>query len=91
MAGRAGIWRLLNMPCEGMTRLASESLDRELSRVERLALRCHFICCAACRRFGWQVEFLSHAARRIGGVAPLSGPRLPDDVRERIRRALRED
>lgn len=91
MAGRVGIWRLLNMPCEGITRLASESLDRELSWVERLTLRCHLTCCAACRRYGRQVEFLSRAARRVGGGVPLGGPRLPDDVRERIRRALRED
>lgn len=91
MTGMRGIWRLLNMPCEGMTRLASESLDRSLTRLERVALRCHLSYCAACRRFVRQVEVLRLAVRRIEVGEPLTGPGLPSDVRERIKRSLRNE
>ncbi len=91
MTGIKAVWRLLNLPCEGMTRLASESLDRDLSRLERVALRTHLLYCHACRRFVQQVELLRRAVRRIEADDALPGPALPDDARERIKRALRGD
>ena len=91
MTGLRSIWRLLNMPCEGMTRLASAPFDRDLTRLERVALQCHLTYCTACRRFVRQVEFLRCAVRRIEGVESLTGPGLPDDVREQIKHALRSD
>ena len=87
-------WRLLNLPCQGMTRLASESLDRELGRLERLALRSHLLYCAPCRRFAQQIKLLRFALGRLAGHLerddPLPGPALPDDVRDKIKRALKE-
>jgi predicted anti-sigma-YlaC factor YlaD len=91
MTGMKALWHLLSLPCEGMTRLASESLDRDLNRLERVALGSHLLYCAACRRFVRQVEVLRRAVRRIEAGGSLPGPALPDDVRERIKRALRED
>ena len=86
-------WCLLNLPCEGISRLASESLDRDLGRLERVALRSHLLYCAACRRFHRQIKLLRCAmrrlARRVEAGAPSSGMGLPDDVRERIKRALK--
>jgi predicted anti-sigma-YlaC factor YlaD len=94
MTGMKAFWRLLNLPCEGMTRLASESLDRDLTRLERFALRSHLLYCAACRRYAQQVETLRRAVRRlvarVEAGEPLPGPGLPIDARERIKRALRE-
>jgi predicted anti-sigma-YlaC factor YlaD len=88
------LWRLLNLPCDGMTRLASESLDRDLGRVERVALRAHLLYCSACRRYVRQVALLREAMRRLltrlESGAPLPGAALPDDVRERIKHALRQ-
>ncbi len=89
------IWRLLNLPCEGMSRLASESLDRDLDLMERIALRSHLLYCAACRRYRRQLERLRRAIRRLAdgleaGETSLD-PRLPDGVRERIKRTLRGD
>jgi hypothetical protein len=89
------IWHLLNLPCEGMSRLASESLDRDLDLMERIALRSHLLYCTACRRYRRQLERLRRAMRRLAdsleaGVPPLD-PSLPDEVRERIKRALRGD
>jgi hypothetical protein len=94
MSLTADVWRLLNLPCDGMTRLASESLDRDLSRLERLALRSHLIYCSGCRQYARQVRLLSVAMRqlfaRLESGEPLPGAGMPEDVRERIKHALRE-
>ena len=78
------LWRLLNLPCEGMSRLASESLDRDLNRLERLALRSHILYCAACRRYLRQVKLVRSAlgqlTTRLETDEPLPGPCLPDDA-----------
>jgi hypothetical protein len=87
------IWHLLNLPCEGIARLASESLDRELGLMERIALRSHILYCKACRRYRRQLEHLRSAMRKLSGDleagVPAPGPRLPDEVRERIKRAVK--
>ena len=89
------VWRLLNLPCDGMTRLASESLDRELTLIERLALRLHMMYCSACRRYLRQItrlrDAMQHILTRLESGEPLPGSRLPDDARERIKQALRSD
>jgi hypothetical protein len=76
-----------------MTRLASESLDRDLSRLERVALRLHLLYCSGCRRYARQITLLREAMRRLlnrlESGEPLPGAALPDDVRERIKHALR--
>jgi predicted anti-sigma-YlaC factor YlaD len=88
-------WQFLNLPCEAISRLASESLDRDLTRLERIALRSHIIYCSACRRYLRQIELLAAAARRwsarLETDLPASGARLPDDVREAIKRSLKEN
>ncbi len=89
------LWCLLNLPCEGMSRLASESLDRELGRLEWVALRSHLLYCAGCRRFQRQIVLLRTAMRRLAtrveAGEPAPGSVLPDDVRERIKRTLKEN
>jgi hypothetical protein len=87
------IWKLLNLPCEEIARLGSRSLDGDLDFWERVALRSHLLYCSACRRFLRQLELgqcaLRCLARRIETGEPLPGPGLPEDVRERIKRALK--
>ncbi len=89
------IWRLLNLPCDGMTRLASESLDRDLNLLERLALRSHVLYCSACRRYLRQIRLLRDAMRhlltQVESGEPFPDTTLPDDARERIKQALRSD
>jgi predicted anti-sigma-YlaC factor YlaD len=88
-------WCLLNLPCDGMSRLASESLDRDLGRMERVALRSHLLYCAACRRFQLQIKLLRCAigrlAREVEAEDPSPGTVLPDEVSARIKRALKEN
>ena len=89
------VWSLLNLPCEGVTRLASESRDCELTRLEWFVLRSHLIYCSVCRRYARQIERVRRAVRRLfsrledGQDFP--GPPLADDVRERIKRSLRQN
>lgn len=84
--------RILGMPCEGMTRLASESLDRELGRFERFALGSHLLVCTACRRYRRQIVLLRSAVRRlkddVENDRPLPGPDMPTDLREKIKHDL---
>jgi len=86
------IWHFLNLPCEGMSRLVSESLDRDLDQLERVALRSHLLYCAACRRYRRQLKLLRSAmerlATRLETDDPLRGPALPAGVREQIKRSL---
>jgi hypothetical protein len=95
MSRPRSFWNLLNLPCEGMAHLASESLDRDLGRLERVALRSHVLYCAACRRYLGQLKLIRAALRRLGARMEtddlLPGPGLPDNARERIKRSLKSD
>ncbi len=95
MSRPRSFWNLLNLPCEEMARLASESLDRDLGRLERLALRSHLLYCAACRRYMSQLKRMRVALKQLGSRLqtddPFLGPGLPDDARERIKRSLKRD
>jgi predicted anti-sigma-YlaC factor YlaD len=95
MSRLSTIWHLLNLPCREMTRLASESHDRDLGRLERIALKSHVLYCKSCRRYLKQIALLRRAMRRLvtrleGGL-PIAGPDLPPDVRDRIKQALKEN
>ncbi len=100
--GMRDFWHLLNLPCEGMSHLASESLDRDLGRIEWLALRSHQLYCPGCQRHGKQLHFLRLASvelrRGIEVEKPSSTkshfptlPMLPEADRVRIKQALRDD
>ncbi|HEY2158191.1 MAG TPA: zf-HC2 domain-containing protein [Isosphaeraceae bacterium] len=93
MTPPGALWRLLHLPCREASRLASESLDRDLGAIDRLALRSHLLCCSACRRYRRQIGLLRDAMRRLAARAEadddLPGPPLPDDVRNRIERTLK--
>ena len=66
-------WRNFSaLGCEDAARLASESHDRRLTLVERLALRLHLAACAACRRMRSQLAAVEKAARRLAGKSPLT-------------------
>jgi predicted anti-sigma-YlaC factor YlaD len=89
------LWWLLNMPCREAAQLVSESLDRKLTRAERLAVRLHLLYCVACRRYRRQVFLLKSALRRPADDGsqprePLAIAELDPEVRERIKRRLRE-
>jgi hypothetical protein len=87
------LWRWLNLPCREFARLASEALDRPLSRPEKCALQIHFLSCVACRRYARQLGFLRDALQTLSirlhhCDSPLPGPDLPQEARQRIKSLL---
>ena len=77
---------LLTLRCIDSTRLISDGCDRDLSKIERWAVRLHQISCRPCRSFRRQLAFLHQSARQRCQLAfPLSA-----DTRERISRRILE-
>ena len=71
---------LLTLRCEESTRLMSEEYHRDLTSVERWAVRLHFISCAYCRRVKNQWNLLQKAAtKRTEDIHEL-----PEEARQRI-------
>lgn len=68
---------LVSLSCEEASRLASESLDRELSTSERWALRLHTCLCGSCRRLFAQLKALRTLASKM-----------PESAHEQLRTAL---
>ena len=78
---------LLALHCDESTLLISSGHDRNLTSIERWAVRLHLISCRSCRRFRQQLTLLHRAAKRLGNFAV--GQKLPATVRARIDRRIR--
>ncbi len=82
------LWRairmLLTLRCEESTHLMSDSCHRELTGVERWAVRLHQISCSYCRQVARQLKLVDQAARDRG--ADLKA--MPRDMRDRIASSL---
>ncbi|HOE96397.1 MAG TPA: zf-HC2 domain-containing protein [Candidatus Sumerlaeota bacterium] len=76
------------LTCRDVTRLVSESLDRELPPLLRFRLRLHLVLCLFCRRFERQMLALRALAREVA-AGEADGPGLPEAAKERIRGRLR--
>lgn len=50
--------------CREVHRLVSESMDRELTLVERTRMCLHLMVCQACTRFNGQMDLLRRAMRQ---------------------------
>jgi len=73
--------------CKQASRLVSEGQDRKLGLRERIGLRWHLWMCGSCRRFEQQLLMLRKA---LNGGDSKGQAMLPPEVRERIRRGIRE-
>lgn len=51
------------LTCHDVTRLVSESQDRDLSLSEKVSLKVHLWVCTGCKNFSLQVPFLRKAMR----------------------------
>ena len=81
---------LLTLHCDESSRLVSESLDRDLTFVERWAVRLHRIGCVSCRRLLRQLQLIREAARTAGKPQLFGNQQLPDVARQRIIQAIRD-
>jgi len=72
--------------CRKASRLLSDSLDRELTRREKLALRFHLFICKFCRRAAKQFRFIQEIGARLRQLREdaLGRERLTSEAKERI-------
>ena len=82
------------MSCRKATELLSASLDRPLTRMERVRLRVHLVICTACRRYRRQIQAIDFALQRaVGGDAVASVDdtlALGDEARTRMEQAIED-
>jgi predicted anti-sigma-YlaC factor YlaD len=83
------------MTCKEVTRLISESLDKDLSLPQRLVIQIHFRFCGFCKRYERQLLFLRNMFRGLSKRIEDSES-LPDDLpslsveaQDRMKRRLR--
>ncbi len=74
--------------CHDMSRLSSQSLDVTLPFLTRLRMKFHLLICRWCRRYRAQLTILRRSLSRLGTDAADTGPALPAEARERIRKKL---
>ena len=82
----AAVRLLLTLECEQSSHLVSESLDRDLTPVERWAVRLHRVGCWSCRRFGKQIRLIRETAKRSG--TSVENSKLSPEAHQRIRNAI---
>lgn len=80
--------------CREISKLVSESMERELPMRLRLQVWMHLAMCRLCAGFARQLQFLRRAARenpqRLATDPAEPKPALSQEARERIKAALRE-
>ena len=75
---------LLTLKCDRATHLVSDSFERDLTPVERWAVRLHHISCRYCRRLARQLKLIHAAARRTDS----SNRGLSPEARKRVAAAI---
>lgn len=82
------------MSCKDMSELISLAQDQRLSIRQKMMLRMHLFFCEACSRFDKQIRFLNRAMENYvqnHSSGDDTKKSLPEDAKERIRRALDEE
>ena len=78
--------------CREISKLVSESMDRELPLRQRLQVRMHLMMCRLCWGFARQTRLLRRVARenseRLGPDEGAPEAKLSKEARERIKAAL---
>ena len=80
--------------CREISKLVSESMERDLPLRRRLEVRMHLMMCRMCAGFARQVRLLRRAAReypeRLGPDENAPEARLSEEARERIKATLHD-
>lgn len=77
----------MKVACKTVAKLASDSMERQLTLGEWLVMKTHLCFCPACRRFTRHLRFLHRATRLFGEEWP-GKAKLRGEARERIRHEL---
>ena len=86
-------WLLRNLPsCQQTVQTISESMERQLSPVERLTTKLHVWICVWCQWYLEHLQLIRTASRTQAEKAPevMSDATLSNEARERIRRRLNQ-
>lgn len=67
----------LKPTCKEVHKLTSESLDRELTMIERARVRMHLLVCNACRNFTDQMTLIRRAMRQLSPTVDTDKDREP--------------
>ena len=77
------------LSCKGASQLISQSIDRALTRRERLSLRLHLLICDVCRRFSRQLLVLTAAVKRLRDNTEADTEiQMPPETKQRIADAI---
>ena len=82
------------LSCRDTTRLASESLDHQLTLWQRMQVAMHMMMCGPCRRARRLMQFFRDAFGKLrkGEFEQFSSDQsLAPEVRERIKEAIRKE
>ncbi len=78
--------------CREISKLVSESMERDLPLRRRMEVRMHLMMCRLCSGFARQARLLRRAARenpeRLGPDEGAPEAKLSDEARERIKATL---
>jgi hypothetical protein len=90
------LWLARRLPaCNEITALTSQSIDRKISRRERMTLRLHFFVCLWCERYHKHLLFIKDALHHDpaqledGEASPTAF--LSPEARERIKRSFTQN
>jgi len=76
--------------CPEVARLLSLQMEQPLPLNTRIKLRVHFLMCSFCERYKKHLEYIRTVSREFPNkVGEASDAKLPSDVKERMREALR--
>lgn len=82
------------LSCKEVSRLVSDSLDRELTFRQRVGVRLHLMMCGMCRAYEKQVLLLRNIARLYGKKmteGETSEGHLSEEAKARIKQKLSDD
>jgi predicted anti-sigma-YlaC factor YlaD len=77
--------------CKEISKLVSESLDRELPLRDRMAMRMHLMMCSLCRTYSHQMRQLRSVLTTVSDVETPTEKTLSEEARRRIKQALKNE
>ncbi len=82
--------RLVRLRCKHATRLISQSMERPLTRGEKISLGVHLFVCKWCRRYRRQLQLMQEMIQEFASIETThAGTRMPESARRRIEEAIR--
>lgn len=76
--------------CPEVIRILSLGMEKELSLGTRLKLRIHYLMCSFCERYARQLRYMREVSRQFPEkIGEVSEEKLPDEVKARMRGALK--